>query len=298
MSVSENSVNKIVDSTSSLIKDAILPIANNLGIAGSIGGLATATATVLKNTPMSPTAKVISVIASGVVGGSTHLSATTLQRRLMKYERLSEKSESSSSQSNLSSSQSNSISSQSNLTQSQSNSTLSQSNLTPSQSNSTSSQSNSSSSQLESSTLNQTSNPIKSEDFIIPSPNETFSTVINDFYNFVDNHPVDVFLYSMLVTNIFSLLLIFNLSGALLFKYFANSKLELKFVDLLFSAQYSTTIKYYIKKLIHYSNRFNTLHIIFIILVLTISKIISIYLLSAYIDNLELISKIYLGIIK
>jgi hypothetical protein len=240
---------------------------------------------------MTPVAKAASVVVAGVLGGTTHLGATTYQRRLMKYERLSEKSESSSSQSN-------SISSQSNLTPSQSNSTPSQSNLSSSQSNLSSSQSNSSSSQLESSTLNQTSNPIKSEDFIIPSPNETFSTVIIDFYNFVDNHPVEVVLYSILVTNIFSLFLMFNLSVALLYKYLANSNLDLKFIDKLISVKYSTTVKYYINKLIHYSNRLNTLHIIFILLVLISSNIVSVYLLSGYINNLELISKIYLGIIK
>ena len=266
MSVSENSVNKIVDSTSSIIKDALLPFANNLGIAGAMGGLATATASVLKKTPMTPASKVASVIAAGIIGGTSHLGTTTLQRRLLKYERLSEKSESSSSQSNLSSSQSNS-----------------------------------SSSQLESSTSNQTSNPIKSEDFIIPSPNETFSTfstLKNDLYNYADNHPVDVLLYSILVLNIISLFLIFNLAVALLYKYLANSKLELKFIDKLISAKYSTTVKYYIKKVIHLSNRLNTLHIIFIILVIIFANIISIYLLSGYINNLELISKIYLGIIK
>jgi|ERR1700692_1164513 len=143
-----------------------------------------------------------------------------------------------------------------------------------------------------------------SEEFLISSPNETFSifstfsTLKNDLYNYADNHPVDVLLFSILVLNILSLFLIFNLSVALLYKYLANSKLELKFIDKLISAKYSTTVKYYIKKLIHHSNRLTTLHIIFIILIIIFANIISIYLLSGYINNLELISKIYLGIIK
>jgi hypothetical protein len=74
-----------------------------------------------------------------------------------------------------------------------------------------------------------------SEEFLISSPNETFTTAINDLYKYADDHPVDVFLYSMLVSNILSLVLIFYLSWALIYKYLANSNLDLKFIDKLLS---------------------------------------------------------------
>jgi hypothetical protein len=103
---------------------------------------------------------------------------------------------------------------------------------------------------VESLISNKISNSIKSEYFLIPSPNETISTAKNNLYmyNFIENHPVDALLYSILVLNYVSLFLILSLSISLLYKFFSKSTLELNIIDKIIPENYSTKIKYYINK--------------------------------------------------
>jgi hypothetical protein len=108
-------------------------------------------------------------------------------------------------------------------------------------------------------------------------------------YNFIDNHPVDSLVYSILIFNFVSLFLILIFSISLLYNFFSKSTLELKFIDKkkIMSANYSTKVKYYINKIMSKSSIFTTIHIIFKILVIIFSNLMSIYLFSAYILNLE-----------
>jgi hypothetical protein len=200
ISIFDKSVEKIVDSTSTLLKDAIIPVVNQIGLASAMGVIATATATALKSITRIPTTRVALVITAGVLGGPAHVANSALYKNLIKNEKLRDKSDSSSSQFNLSST-SNKISN---------------------------------------------SNSEKSEDFLIPTPNETTHIL----YDFIDNHPVDTLLYSILIMNIISLFLMFNLSILLLFKLISKSTLEFKFIDKIMSEKDSTIIKYYINKIL------------------------------------------------